>query len=90
MLALPKTEHIQTLTLIYCEATKRSEARVADLASGNPYLIKRLREGAGCTIATYNRVIQWFSDHWPVDLAWPSDIPRPEPSPGSPASKEAA
>ncbi len=22
---------------------------------------------------------QWFSDNWPVDLDWPSDIERPEP-----------
>ena len=30
-------------------------------------------------------VAQWFSDHWPADLAWPSDIPRPPPLPDSPA-----
>ena len=33
------------------------------------------------------RIIQWFSDHWPADLAWPHDIPRPDPSPDSPAGE---
>ncbi len=32
---------------------------------------------------TYNRVLQWFSDHWPGELPWPPDIPRPAPSPDS-------
>ena len=90
MKSLPDTSHISTLSRIYCEAVGRSEFRISDLASGNPYLFKRLRAGAGCAIATYNRVLCWLSDHWPADLAWPSDIPRPAPS--SPASdpKEAA
>jgi len=21
--------------------------------------------------------MQWFSAHWPAELAWPEDIPRP-------------
>ena len=29
--------------------------------------------------ATYDRVIQVFSNDWPADLPWPPDIPRPAP-----------
>jgi len=25
--------------------------------------------------------MQWFSDHWPLDLEWPLEIPRPDPGP---------
>ncbi len=35
---------------------------------------------AGCTLLKARRVIQWFSDNWPADLAWPKDIPRPIPT----------
>ncbi len=28
---------------------------------------------------TFLIFLQAFSDHWPADLAWPSDIPRPAP-----------
>ena len=45
----------------------------------------RISTGASCTIRTYNKVLQYFSDHWPLDLPWPVDIPRPDPSPASPA-----
>ncbi|WP_146193168.1 hypothetical protein [Maritimibacter sp. 55A14] len=47
---------------------------------GNARLFQRLRDGHGTTIRTYNKVLQWFSDHWPEDLDWPSDIPRPRKS----------
>lgn len=32
----------------------------------------------------YDRFMQFFSDHWPEELEWPNDIPRPA------KSKEAA
>lgn len=40
----------------------------------------RLRAGRGCTVRSYNRAVQWFSDHWPAGVAWPADIPRPKPA----------
>ena len=41
----------------------------------------RLRSGRHtCNIRTAVKVQQWFSDHWPEDIAWPVDIPRPEPT----------
>ena len=54
-------------------------------AVGKGDLFARIRQGKGITIATYNRVLQYFSDHWPIDLLWPLDIPRPNPAPDSPA-----
>lgn len=45
---------------------------------GSPSMAARLAEGR-VTIATAHRVTQWLSDHWPADLDWPSDIPRPAP-----------
>ncbi len=89
MKVLPDTIHILTLCDLYCAVVNRSEVRVADLAVGNPYFFKRLRAGARCTVKTYGRALQWFSDHWPADLAWPTDIPRPAPSAES-AAREAA
>ena len=37
----------------------------------------KLDKGGDCRTNTYERAMQWFSDHWPSDLPWPSDIPRP-------------
>ena len=80
MKALPDTADLQVICGLYRDATGRSEARISDLACANPYLFKRLRANKGCTIATYNRVLAWFSDHWPDGVQWPAEIPRPQPA----------
>ena len=54
-------------------------------ALGKGDFFVRLTAGRECTIRTYNKVLQWFSNNWPIDLAWPADIPRPDPAPDSPA-----
>ena len=53
-------------------------------AAGSTKFFLDLRTGQrrSCTLRTYERVIQWFSDHWPADLEWPADIPRPAPRAG--------
>ena len=81
MNALPDTRYIQQLCRAYCEASGRSEARVADLATNNPYFFRRLHSGKSCNVRTYCRVMRWFSTHWPDGLTWPTGIPRPGPSP---------
>ena len=68
----------------------RAEATISNWIVGHARLFQRLRNRQPVTDVTYERAYQWFSDNWPANLIWPSDIPRPEPSPGSPASKEAA
>ena len=50
------------------------------ISARNPSFFPQLTEGRTCTLRIYCRVIQWFSDNWPADLAWPSDIPRPAPT----------
>jgi hypothetical protein len=39
--------------------------------------IDRLKKGSDCSTKTYERVLARFSEIWPSDLNWPSDIPRP-------------
>ena len=56
--------------------------RVGHLAAGRGAFFVDLRSGRRqCQTGTYERVVQWFSDHWPEDLEWPSDISRPAPNP---------
>ena len=49
-------------------------------ATGKGDFFRRLMDGHTCTIATFNRILQWFSNHWPAGLPWPPDIPRPTPT----------
>lgn len=66
------------LVEVFSPHVDRSEATVSNWITGtHARLFSRLRAGHGCSVPTFNKSIQWFSDHWPDDLAWPSDIPRP-------------
>ena len=89
MTSLPDTRDLVTLCDHYCQATGRSESRVADVIAMNPYLFQRLRANKGCTVRTYSQAIQWFSDHWPADAEWPAQILRPQPTPVEPVEPEA-
>lgn len=40
-------------------------------------LFKRLRNGGGCSVRTFNLAMAWFDANWPDDLEWPRSIPRP-------------
>ncbi|MDE0025442.1 MAG: hypothetical protein OXP69_13620 [Spirochaetaceae bacterium] len=54
--------------------------RVGHLAAGRGSFFVDLRDGRRhCQTNTYSRVLQWFSDHWPADLAWPGEVTRPAP-----------
>lgn len=61
-------------------------ATVSTYAANDGKVIGRLERGADLTSRRAGRIVQWFSDHWPAELDWPADIPRPDASPGSPAS----
>lgn len=52
-------------------------ARVATLVHNQGAFFKRLEAGASCTVETYEKVMAWFSAHWPKDRAWPREIERP-------------
>ena len=39
---------------------------------------KMIHNGYDCRTRTAERLMQWFSNHWPdQDLDWPNDVPRP-------------
>lgn len=80
-----QTLHLAHLAETYAAHVNRSVTSVAEWAGLHSRLYRRLRDGHGCRVQTYNRAVQWLSDHWPADLEWPSDIPRPPKS-----KKEAA
>lgn len=73
------------LSLAYAAHTGLSHWRVSFLVRGDGQFFRRLADGKSCTVRTATQVLQWFSDHWPADLEWPRDIPRPPKS-----KKEAA
>ncbi len=55
--------------------------RVGHLAANRgSFFVDLKNQRRHCQTNTYSRILQWFSDHWPADLEWPSDTPRPKPT----------
>ena len=67
-----------------------SRATVSTYSTKSGDAIERLARGHDITTRRAGRIAQWLSDHWPVDLEWPADIPRPDLAPDSPAAQAAA
>ncbi len=63
---------------------------VGRLCSGDSRLVHRLGRGGSLSQRVFANILQWFSDHWPLDLDWPADIPRPDPVEDSPYIKALA
>ncbi len=68
----------------YSAAMGVSESRVSTIVLSGGHRIARIRGGGSFTVATYDRVLRWFSDHWPEGVEWPGEVERPEPAPKRP------
>lgn len=55
----------------------RSHWAISVRIFGKGDFFRGLMAGADCRTSTADRAMQWFSDNWPDDLAWPKDIARP-------------
>ena len=71
------TSNLLELASLLGTHTNVSHWRVSFLATGNGQFFRNLKDGKTCTTKTAAKVMQWFSDNWPDDLAWPRDIARP-------------
>jgi len=65
------------LAELYANHLGLSTGTVATYAQRDGKFFGRLKDGGDCTLRVASRITVWFSDHWPDDLMWPADIPRP-------------
>ena len=74
-------QHLLNLCDTYIRSKGISASYIGILILNNSKFFSRIEKGGSCTIKTYNKVLQWFSDHWPDGLEWPADCERPTPNP---------
>lgn len=83
--------HLLRLADLYGEANNVTRPSLGlEILRDNTFF-RRISDGQGFTVRTYDRVVQWFSDRWPADADWPVEIERPktEPAPtAAPAEAE--
>ncbi len=42
---------------------------------------RRIAQGSGFNVRTYDRLVVWFSENWPDGAKWPTEVVRPLPQP---------
>lgn len=83
------TTLLPALGALYASHRNLALSTVGRLVAGHGSFFQRVSEGR-VTLRRAAQAVQWLSDHWPSDLSWPDDIPRPEPAAGGPAEPPAA
>ena len=83
------SDNVFRVARIYAEQRGITMKTLGTYAAGHGHFFERLAVGR-VTIRRTAQVLQWFSDHWPAGLAWPSDIPRPLPTTDQDHPQEAA
>lgn len=68
----------------YATARGLSISRVSTLVFADGKVLTRISNGGDLTTGRFEAAIGWFSDNWPADVEWPSDIDRPHPNSNSP------
>lgn len=62
----------------FAASRKVSLATLGRLAAGDWRFFDRLDDDAKTfTARKYDEVISWFSERWPEDVTWPSEVSRP-------------
>ena len=72
-----KTIDLVTLSETYASHVGLALSTVSTYAANDGKYFGKIKSGAGCTIAKAERLVDWFDQNWPADLAWPADVPRP-------------
>lgn len=70
-------DQLLTTAGAYCAATGMSRSRLSTIIFSGGRRLQQIDEGGDVSTSKFEESMQWFSENWPVEVAWPSDIPRP-------------
>jgi hypothetical protein len=83
--------HLFRLAAIFRAATRVAPSAVGGRALNHSKFFARMTvPTTSFTARTYDRLVHWFSQHWPDGVEWPAEIVRPTAKPAAPAPSEAA
>ena len=71
------TSELIKLAEAFCTHRGVTLSTVSTWAVNDGKRLTHLKMGGGCTVKTFQRLVQFFSDNWPADLEWPRAISRP-------------
>ena len=72
------TKHLSRLGQAYADHVGGTLSTLSTKMAGAGHVLPSMATGEKTvTVKKFNRLMAWFSENWPSDLAWPDDIPRP-------------
>ena len=71
------TQHIIKLVDLLSAHIDRGDMTIAKRAGVHTRVVLRLRDGKGCTVESFTKLLGWLDQNWPADLEWPEDVQRP-------------
>lgn len=78
-------QHLIAIIERFAEIKGLSPSRVTTLALNSGHIYRRLVDGSDITVGRLEDAVQWFSNNWPSDTAWPEGLRRPAPKSGDAA-----
>lgn len=72
--------HLLAMATAYTAATGTNAPTIGKLALNDHNFFRRVRNGDGFTVKSYDRAQTWFDTNWPAGAKWPADVPRPSAS----------
>jgi hypothetical protein len=83
-------DHLLVVAHAYAAAENVDLSTVSWRALGDTKKLTMIEtDGRDIQVRRLEKTMQWFSDNWPGNAVWPTDIARPEPTP-EPADQQAA
>ncbi|MFG1304194.1 hypothetical protein V5F34_08645 [Xanthobacter autotrophicus] len=73
------SQNLLRLTSLLAQATGRTPWSTLQRLTGKGNLIASIEAGNTFYVATYDEILQAYSNNWPAGLVWPADIERPDP-----------
>ena len=70
-------QNLLALADAYAAATNRSPQFAGREIMKDGSFFLRMRAGEGFTVKTFDRVVSWFAENWPIGAAWPIEVSRP-------------
>nr|WP_321980159.1 hypothetical protein [uncultured Cohaesibacter sp.] len=71
------TKHIVKLAKAYSKAKGIEVSALSRRVFKDSKKISQLEAGSDLVTARYQSAMSYFGEHWPSNVEWPSDIPRP-------------
>lgn len=74
---MEQRDKLLTLQSHLCQHIDKTHWAISMRIFGKGDFFRKLLANGDCKTRTADKAMQWFSDNWPDDLAWPKDIARP-------------